>query len=133
MTTQDTVQRSLEDALQPHIDRGEVLGLAWFGIVLLLMTTGIETDIAAVRRRGRATLTTSVGSLVVPFAAGIALGWWLPDAFAGDGTSRWTFAVFMGIALAISHVLALGTARSSANPRGSAQEADQGDCCARGR
>lgn len=81
---------------------GLLLGLAWFGIVLLLMTTGIETDIAAVRRRGRATLATSVGSLVVPFAAGIALGWWLPDAFAGDGTSRWTFAVFMGIALAIS-------------------------------
>jgi CubicO group peptidase (beta-lactamase class C family) len=30
MTTHDTVQRRIEDALQPHIDRGELLGLAWF-------------------------------------------------------------------------------------------------------
>lgn len=81
---------------------GLLLGLAWFGIVLLLMTTGIETDLAAVRRQGRATLTTAFGSLVVPFAAGLGLGWWLPAGFTAPGTSRWIFAVFMGIALAIS-------------------------------
>lgn len=81
---------------------GLLLGLAWVGIVLLLMITGIETDLSAVRRQGRATMTTAVGSLVVPFAAGVALGWWLPAGFTGEGTSRWTFAVFMGIALAIS-------------------------------
>lgn len=92
------------DWLFPADERqaGLLLGLAWLGIVLLLMTTGIETDLDAVRRRGRATATTAVGSLVVPFAAGLALGWWLPARFAGAEAGRWTFAVFMGIALAIS-------------------------------
>ena len=90
--------------LFPDDDRqaGLLLGLAWFGIVLLLMTTGAETDLSAVRRHGRAMVTTAVGSLVVPFGAGIALGWWLPVGFIGDQGSRGTFAVFIGIALAIS-------------------------------
>jgi len=81
---------------------GLLLGLAWFGIVLLLTTTGADTDLGAIRRQGRATFTTAVGSLVVPFAAGVVLGWWLPHGFVGEQGQRWTFAVFIGIALAIS-------------------------------
>lgn len=90
--------------LFPDDDRqaGLLLGLAWFGIVLLLTTTGAETDLDAMRRQGRAALTTAIGSLVLPFAAGLALGWWLPDGFVGASAGRGTFAVFMGIALAIS-------------------------------
>lgn len=87
------------------VDEGQsglLLGLAWFGIVLLLMTTGAETDVDAIRRQGRATVTTAIGSLVIPLAAGLALGWWLPASFIGVEGGRWTFAVFMGIALAIS-------------------------------
>ncbi len=81
---------------------GLLLGLAWFGIVLLLMTTGAETDLAVVRRQGRAAYSTAFASLVVPLAAGIALGWWLPERFLGTDGRRWIFAVFIGIALAIS-------------------------------
>ena len=90
--------------LFPDDDRqaGLLLGLAWFGIVLLLMTTGAETNLAAVRRQGRAMVATAVGSLAVPFGAGLALGWWLPASFVGEDGGRGTFAVFMGIALAIS-------------------------------
>jgi len=90
--------------LFPDDDRqaGLLLGLAWFGIVLLLMTTGAETDLAVVRRQGRAASLTAIGSLVVPLAAGCALGWWLPDQFLGADGRRWIFAVFIGIALAIS-------------------------------
>jgi Kef-type K+ transport system membrane component KefB len=81
---------------------GLLLGLAWFGIVLLLMTTGAEADLAMIRRQGRAALWTAVGSLLLPLAAGVALGLALPDGFLGDDGRRWVFAVFFGIALAIS-------------------------------
>ena len=92
------------DWLFPADDRqsGLLLGLAWLGIVLLLMTTGVETDLAAVRRQGRAAVTTAAGSLVVPLVAGVALGAGLPADFVGDGAGRGVFAVFVGIALAIS-------------------------------
>lgn len=89
--------------LFPEDDRqaGLLLGLAWFGIVLLLVTTGAETDLASIRRQGRVVVTTAIGSLFVPFGAGIAVGWLLPDAFVGS-SGKTTFAVFMGVALAIS-------------------------------
>lgn len=90
--------------LFPDDDRqaGLLLGLAWFGVVLLLMDTGADTDLRAIRRQGRAATTTAIGSLIVPLAVGIATGWQLPRQFIGGDTGRWTFAVFMGIALAIS-------------------------------
>jgi Kef-type K+ transport system membrane component KefB len=90
--------------LFPDDDRqaGLLLGLAWFGVVLLLMTTGAETDLGMIRRQSRTALWTAVGSLLVPLGAGVALGWALPDQFVGAGTGRWIFAAFIGIALAIS-------------------------------
>ncbi len=90
--------------LFPDDDRqaGLLLGLAWFGIVLLLMTTGSEIDLSVVRRQGRVASFTALGSLLVPLASGFALGWWLPDQFLGTDGRRWIFAVFIGIALAIS-------------------------------
>ncbi len=80
---------------------GLLLGLAWVGIVLLLVTTGAETDLASIRRQGRVVVTTAIGSLFVPFGAGIAVGFLLPDEFVGSSGTA-TFAVFIGVALAIS-------------------------------
>ncbi len=90
--------------LFPDSDRqaGLLLGLAWFGIVLLLMTTGAETDPAEIRRQGRAATWTAIGSLVVPLAFGTGLGLLLPDAFLGIEAGRTSFALFMGVAMAIS-------------------------------
>src|SRR5512139_564060 len=66
-----------DDAVQ----RGLLAGLAWVGVFLLLVLTGMETDLALVRRLGRATARVAVGSLLVPLAAGVALGFALPAAF----------------------------------------------------
>ncbi len=90
--------------LFPDDDRqaGLLLGLAWFGIVLLLMTTGAETDLAMIRRHGRIAFSTAVGSLVVPLVAGVLLGLALSDRFIGLDGRRSVFAAFIGIALAIS-------------------------------
>jgi Kef-type K+ transport system membrane component KefB len=92
------------DWLFPDDDRqaGLLLGLAWFGVVLLLMDTGADTDLGLIRRQGRAATTTAIGSLLVPLGAGISLGLLLPDGFVGREATRWTFAVFVAIALAIS-------------------------------
>ncbi len=90
--------------LFPEDDRqaGLLLGLAWFGIVLLLMSTGAETDLAMIRRHGRVAFSTAVGSLVVPLTAGVLLGLVLPERFLGLDGRRPIFAAFIGIALAIS-------------------------------
>ncbi|MEO6651472.1 MAG: cation:proton antiporter [Ilumatobacteraceae bacterium] len=86
-----------EDARQA----GLLLGLAWFGIALLLVTTGAETDLASIKRQGRVVTTTAIGSLLVPFGAGVGVGWLLPKSFVGSSGTA-TFSVFIGVALAIS-------------------------------
>ena len=76
--------------------------ISWLGMVLLLLLTGIETDIRALRNLGRAAFMASVFGMVIPFATGLALGWLLPDAFLTDAANRPVFALFLATAMAIS-------------------------------
>jgi Kef-type K+ transport system membrane component KefB/nucleotide-binding universal stress UspA family protein len=79
-----------------------LLAVAWIGIFLLLVVTGFETDLALLKRLGRPAVNVSVGSLVVPLAVGVGLGFLLPSAFLGEEGARLPFALFMGVALSIS-------------------------------
>ena len=49
-------------------------GLSQFGILMLLLLTGMETELALVRGVRRAAVSVSVAGIVLPFACGIALG-----------------------------------------------------------
>ena len=84
------------------LQRSLLAGPAWIGVFLLLILTGLETDLALIRRLGRATARVAVGSLLIPVLAGIALGVGLPGSFVGSETERSVFALFMGTALGIS-------------------------------
>lgn len=76
--------------------------VGWLGVLLLLVATGFETDLGLIRRLGRAATTVSAGSLLVPAAAGLAVGWFIPSTFVGDDTERYIFALFIAAALSIS-------------------------------
>ena len=82
--------------------QGLLQGVAWVGVGLLLVVTGFEADLALVRRLGRAALAVASGSMVVPFAAGFALGFAIPGGLVGPHTPRVIFALFLATALAIS-------------------------------
>ncbi len=84
------------------VQRTLLAGPAWIGVFLLLVLTGLETDLALVRRLGRGVAYVAMGSLFIPVLAGINLGFYLPDAFVGEGAPRPVFALFMGTALGIS-------------------------------
>jgi len=79
-------------------------GIAQFGILLLLLLTGMETDLKLVRRVGRAAIAISIAGILVPFAFGFALGEFLPDALLPDPHARLVASLFMGTALSISSV-----------------------------
>jgi Kef-type K+ transport system membrane component KefB len=84
------------------LQRSLLAGPAWIGVFLLLVLTGLETDLALIRRLGHATGRVAIGSLVLPVLAGVVLGIFLPAAFVGERTEREVFALFMGTALGIS-------------------------------
>ena len=86
-----------------------VNGLAQFGILMLLLLAGMETDLALVRRVRRAAFTTSAGGILLPFGCGFLLGMLLPEALLPDPGKRILTSLFLGTALSISSVKVVAT------------------------
>ena len=79
-------------------------GVAHFGILLLLLLTGMETDLKLVRKIGKAAIAISIAGIVVPFACGFALGQFLPENLLLRPEMRMVASLFLGTALSISSV-----------------------------
>jgi Kef-type K+ transport system membrane component KefB/nucleotide-binding universal stress UspA family protein len=84
-------------------------GIAQFGILMLLLLAGMETELALVRAVRRAAISASVGGIVVPFACGFALGQFLPEQLLPHPDQRLITSLFLGTALSISSVKIVAT------------------------
>ena len=78
--------------------------VAELGILLLLLLTGMETDLSLVRQSRRSTFCVAIAGMAVPFLAGVALGEILPETLLPDPTKRLVTALFLGTALSVSSV-----------------------------
>ena len=78
--------------------------ISQFGILLLLLLTGMEIDLKLVRQTGRASLFASLMGIVIPFLCGVALGEMLPDSMLPDPGKRLITSLFLGTALSIASV-----------------------------
>ncbi|HTC16944.1 MAG TPA: cation:proton antiporter [Steroidobacteraceae bacterium] len=74
------------------------------GIVLLLLMTGMETDLSVFRDARRPALCISGAGILVPFACGCTLGALLPESMLPVHGQRVITALFLGTALSISSV-----------------------------
>lgn len=97
---------SAQHALFPasHEQKSMIDGISQIGILLLLLLTGMETDLKLVRRIGRAAISVSMTGIVVPFICGFFLGQYLPEALLPDPARRLIGSLFLGTALSISSV-----------------------------
>lgn len=75
-----------------------------FGILLLLLLTGMETDLRLVRKFGRAAISISLAGVAIPLACGAALGAFLPTSLLPSADKRLITALFLGTALSISSI-----------------------------
>ena len=78
--------------------------VALVGVMLLLIVTGLETDLALIKRRIRVSLGVSAGGLSVTFAAGLALGYLIPEDLLADPSQRTVFALFVATAMSIAAI-----------------------------
>ena len=78
--------------------------ISQLGILMLLLLTGMETDIGLVRRVRRAAFFSSIGGIVIPFVCGFILGQYLPASILPDPSQRLVTALFLATALSISSV-----------------------------
>jgi len=87
-------------ALQGHLL--EVVSL--IGAMLLLLVTGLETDLTLIRRHARTALGVSAGGILVTFSTGFLLGQLLPDDLLARPDQRMVFALFVATAMSISAI-----------------------------
>jgi Kef-type K+ transport system membrane component KefB/nucleotide-binding universal stress UspA family protein len=96
----------LQHALFPKTPEQKAMidAISQFGILLLLLLTGMETDLKLVRQTGRASLFASLMGIIVPFVCGVVLGEMLPDSMLPDPQKRLITSLFLGTALSIASV-----------------------------
>jgi Kef-type K+ transport system membrane component KefB/mannitol/fructose-specific phosphotransferase system IIA component (Ntr-type) len=78
-------------------------GVTQLGVVLFLLVVGMEVNLSAIFRQGRATLAVSLAGMLAPFAAGYALALAAPAMLGMHaGIDHQVFALFIGTAMSIS-------------------------------
>ena len=78
--------------------------VAWIGVIMLLLYTGLETDLEILRGVGRTAVAVSAFGVIVPSLTGFALGWRLPAEYLTAPNDRLIFSLFMAVAMSISAV-----------------------------
>ena len=76
--------------------------VSWLGMVLLLLLTGLETDVRTMRSLGRAAVAVSLGGMLVNLTLGGLLGWFMPEQLLTNPANRPIFSAFLATALAIT-------------------------------
>lgn len=85
-------------------ERQMLSAVSELGVLMLLLLTGMETDLALVKRVRRTAAIISAAGIVVPFACGYLLGELLPESILPDPGRRLLTSLFLATALSISSV-----------------------------
>ncbi len=92
----------LSAALFPATSLGLLQIVSQVGLVLFMFLVGLELDPRMLRGRGHTSVLISHTSIIVPFAMGVGVAFWLYPRFAEPGVRFWAFALFMGAAMSIT-------------------------------
>lgn len=80
-----------------------VSGLTNLALVLFLLVAGLEVDLSAAMRKGRAALSLGVAGIVIPFGVGFLVAYFAPIPFGKEpAAALLPFALFFATALSIS-------------------------------
>jgi K+:H+ antiporter len=95
-----------ELTLFPHSPQQQAMltAVAQLGVLLLLLLTGMETDLSVMRSSGRAAVNVSLAGIAVPFVCGLLAIELLPAAMLVRPQQRLLLGLFVGTALAVSSV-----------------------------
>jgi len=78
--------------------------ISFIGVMFLLLITGLETDLPLIRRHARNALGTAIGGLILPFACGLLLGYFLPNELLIAPEHRLIFALFLATTMSLSAI-----------------------------
>ncbi|MFT4092889.1 MAG: cation:proton antiporter [Niabella sp.] len=88
--------------LFPAPSLGNLQFLSQIGLILFMFIVGMELDLKVLRNQTHDAVVISHASIIVPFAMGIGLAYFIYEAFAPAGVQFLSFGLFMGIAMSIT-------------------------------
>ncbi|MFT3909597.1 MAG: cation:proton antiporter [Ferruginibacter sp.] len=88
--------------LFPKESLGNLQFLSQVGLILFMFIIGMELDLKMLKNKAKDVVIISHASIIIPFALGMALAYFLFESFAPEGIRFSSFALFMGIAMSIT-------------------------------
>ena len=76
--------------------------LSQLGLILFMFIIGLELDIHLLKHRAHTAIVVSHASIIIPFAMGVSLAYFLYVTFAPPHISFLAFGLFMGIAMSVT-------------------------------
>ena len=89
-------------ALFPVESLGNLKFLSQIGLILFMFVIGMELDLKVLKNKANEAVVISHASIVIPFALGIGLAYFVYNRFAPEGVKFLSFSLFMGIAMSIT-------------------------------
>jgi hypothetical protein len=76
--------------------------LSQLGLILFMFIIGLELDIHLLKHKAHTAVVVSHASIIIPFAMGVSLAYFIYARFAPPHISFLAFGLFMGIAMSIT-------------------------------
>lgn len=92
----------LNQSLFPVASLGNLQVLSQVGLILFMYVIGMELDLKVLKNKANDAVVISHASIVIPFALGIGLSYFIYHEFAPEGVEFLSFGLFMGIAMSIT-------------------------------
>ncbi|MDR6966618.1 Kef-type K+ transport system membrane component KefB [Flavobacterium arsenatis] len=88
--------------LFPKESLGNLQFLSQIGLILFMFVIGMELDLKALRNKAHDAVVISHASIIIPFALGLGLAFFIYQSFAPEGIEFISFGLFLGIAMSIT-------------------------------
>jgi len=92
----------LKESLFPIESLGNLQLLSQVGLIFFMFVIGMELDLKVLKNKANDAVVISHASIVIPFALGIGLSYFIYNEFAPAGVEFISFSLFMGIAMSIT-------------------------------
>ncbi len=86
----------------PASSMGNLQMLSQVGLILFMFVIGMELDVEVLKKQAGSAILISHFSIVIPFALGVSLAYFLYERYAPAGITFYAFALFCGIAMSIT-------------------------------
>lgn len=76
--------------------------LSQIGLILFMFVVGMELDLKTLKNKAHDAVVISHASIIIPFALGLGLAYYIYNSYAPKGIEFLSFGLFMGIAMSIT-------------------------------